>query len=68
MNAKLEMSDEVADRRVVEQKEKKAAALINWKVGILVYKCCFFVVDNVLFVCCFVCDLAEAPKKEWGEP
>ena len=42
MNAKLEMSDEVADRRVVEQKEKKVAALINWKVVILVYKRCFF--------------------------
>ena len=41
-DAKLEMSDEVADRRVVEQKEKNAAALINWKVGILVYKRCFF--------------------------
>ena len=27
MNAKLEMSEEEADRRVVEQKEKKVAAL-----------------------------------------
>ena len=37
MNAKLEMSEEEADRRVVEHKEKKVAALTNWKVGILVY-------------------------------
>ena len=45
MNAKLEVSEEEADRRVVEQKEKKVAALINWKVVILVYKCCFLVVN-----------------------